>query len=76
MLAEFSDGFVLLFGTFLGAIVSSFAGFAFSPVAGIVMVDGNCRSPRVSCCTVWFGRTPSTQVEGAWGCMTLKYSYR
>jgi uncharacterized membrane protein YfcA len=39
MLAEFSDGFVLLFGTFLGAIVSSFAGFAFSPVAGIVMVD-------------------------------------
>jgi uncharacterized membrane protein YfcA len=29
---------VLLLGTFLGAVVTSFSGFAFSPVAGIMMI--------------------------------------
>jgi hypothetical protein len=38
MLAPFGDTFVLLAATFLGAIVSAFAGFAFAPVAGVVML--------------------------------------
>lgn len=39
MFAQSSDSLVLLLGTFLGAVVTSFSGFAFSPVAGIMMVS-------------------------------------
>ena len=38
MFVHFGDELALLLGTFLGALVTSFAGFAFSPVAGIMMV--------------------------------------
>lgn len=34
----FGDSLSLLLGPFLGALVTSFAGFAFSPVAGILMI--------------------------------------
>jgi uncharacterized protein len=39
MIADLDPTVILLISTFLGAMVSSFAGFAFAPVAGLLMIN-------------------------------------
>jgi hypothetical protein len=39
MIVDLDPTVILLISTFLGALVSSLAGFAFAPVAGLLMIN-------------------------------------